>query len=205
MIKGGDLVDLGLRQTQQLRQGRQMRRAQLSVTVVDPVQVFDQQIVPPRRRPDQGRHLGLGVGQHGAASWPLALALLGGGLTRNRDQRFVHSDTLLHGSTSMVSGGYIFQSIEVAVFPHSDPARECWQRACRALAVRPRKRGLMSVAALALKSPSASYLTLRRRALRCVRRGDSPGQQPLSQSPPPLDPPPACWFVSQCLQPYWKV
>ena len=56
MVEGRDLVDLGERELQFLRERRKMRDGELSVAVLDPVQVLDQQVAPARRIAEERPH-----------------------------------------------------------------------------------------------------------------------------------------------------
>ena len=53
-VEGRDLVDLGLGQLHLVGQRRQMGRRQVTVSVLDQVQILDQQIALPRRIAQQG-------------------------------------------------------------------------------------------------------------------------------------------------------
>src|SRR6266850_2074948 len=62
MVEGGDLVDLGERNAHLLRQRGEVRGGQMAETVVDAVQVLDQQIAPARRVAEELPHFGEGPG-----------------------------------------------------------------------------------------------------------------------------------------------
>jgi hypothetical protein len=55
VVEGRDLVHLGLRELHLLRERRQVRRGEMAVAVVDPVQMLDQQVAPPRLVPSSAR------------------------------------------------------------------------------------------------------------------------------------------------------
>jgi hypothetical protein len=48
MVEGGNLIDLGLRQSHQLGQRRQMRCRNMAIGVLDHMQVLDEQVAPQR-------------------------------------------------------------------------------------------------------------------------------------------------------------
>ena len=57
-VEGGDLVDLGLAETQLLGQRRKMRRREMPVRVLDQVKELDQMIAPARPVAEKAAHLG---------------------------------------------------------------------------------------------------------------------------------------------------
>jgi hypothetical protein len=57
VVEGGDLVDLGERHAHFLRERRQVRGSQVAVSVLNAVQVLDQQVAPTGRAAEQPAHL----------------------------------------------------------------------------------------------------------------------------------------------------
>jgi hypothetical protein len=56
-IEGRHLVDLGQRELHLLRQRRKVRRRQVTVTVLDEMEMLDQEIAPARPRVEKRSHL----------------------------------------------------------------------------------------------------------------------------------------------------
>ena len=55
-VEGRDLIDFGERELHLLRQGGEMRGRQMTVMVLDEMQMLDQQIAPPRPIGEQRLH-----------------------------------------------------------------------------------------------------------------------------------------------------
>ena len=56
-VEGRDLIDFGERELHLLRQGGQMRGGQMTVMILDEMQMLDQEIAPPRPVGQQRQHL----------------------------------------------------------------------------------------------------------------------------------------------------
>src|SRR4051812_38877363 len=78
-VEGRDLVDFGERELDLLRQRGEMRRREMAVTVLDEVQVFDQQIAPARPVAQKCTNLTqrrrLDLPSLGRPAWPAAASL----------------------------------------------------------------------------------------------------------------------------------
>ena len=74
VIKGRDLVHLGFREAHLGGQCDEPGGAEMTVAVLDLVQVFKQQVATARRLPEQFPNLGQGRGIHGTPARPYALA-----------------------------------------------------------------------------------------------------------------------------------
>ncbi len=105
VVEAGDLEHLGLRQAHLLRERREVGRRQVAETVLDLVQVLDQQVARTRLRAEQVLHFLEGAGVDAATLRRLALALLRDLYIQRSDgdDATVHSGSVCSASAALRS------------------------------------------------------------------------------------------------------